>query len=154
MGVALALAVYGPYLSNRYVARALKTFATRPSSAYADLSRAASLNPWSTQPAISEGTVAEQLRNTARARAAFERALRVEKDWYPMLQLALLDAKGGHFPAALDELQRAAKLDADDPVIVQARDLIDHRQRIDPVQFNQLFFQGANTSLFKPQNLK
>lgn len=149
-----AYGMYGPYIADRYVNRALKTYGQRPSGAYHDLSRATSLDPLSADPAITEGAAAEGLGDSTRARAAFVRALGKEQDWYSWLQLALLDAGSGHYTLALSELDRAAKLDVDDPLIGQARTLIKRHQPIDPVKFNQLLTQGANASLFKKQNIR
>jgi hypothetical protein len=154
VGLALALALYGPYLSGRYVQRALKTFNARPSGAYGDLSRATTLNPLSVDPPIAEGTVAEGLSNATRARAAFVRALGMEQNWYSWLQLGLLDGEAGRFSVALDEVNKAGKLDVGDPLIAEARDLMVNHRQIDPLQFNRLMEQGPNTSLFQPQNIK
>jgi len=92
--------------------------------------------------------------NATRARAAFVRALGVQQNWYSWLQLALLDGEAGRFSLALGELKTAAKLDVDDPLISQARDLMVHHKQVDPLQFNRLMQQGSNASLFKPQNIK
>jgi O-Antigen ligase len=146
--------MYGPYIADRYVKRALKTYGERPSGAYHDLSRATSLDPLSADPAITEGTAAEGLGDSTRARAAFVHALSKEQDWYSWLQLALLDSGSGHYALALGELDRAAKLDVDDPLVDEARTLIKRHQAIDPVKFNQLMQQGPNTSLFKTENIK
>lgn len=151
---AAAYGMYGPYIADRYVKRALKTYGQRPSGAYHDLSQATSLDPLSADPAITEGTVAEGLGDSTRARAAFVRALGKEQDWYSWLQLALLDSGSGHYALALSELDRAAKLDVDDPLIAEARTLINRHQPVDPVKFNQLMQQGPNASLFKTQNIR
>jgi hypothetical protein len=154
LAVGLAFALYGPYLSGRYVQRALKTYTKRPSGAYNDLSKGASLNPLSVDPPIGEGTVAEGLSNATRARAAFVRALRVQPNWYSWLQLALLDGQAGRFTVALTEVNKAGRLDVDDPLIGEARALMVQHKQIDPLQFNQLMEQGPNTSLFRAQNIK
>jgi hypothetical protein len=157
LAVVVAAAAYGmsgPYIADRYVTRALKTYGQRPSGAYHDLSRATSLDPLSADPAITEGSAAEGLGDSTRARAAFVRALGKEQDWYSWLQLALLDSGSGHYALARSELDRAAKLDVDDPLIAEARTLIMRHQPIDPVKFNQLMQQGPNASLFKTQNIK
>jgi Flp pilus assembly protein TadD len=148
------LALAAPYLSQQYVSTALRTYKVRPASAYADLSRASDLNPWSTAPLLTEGQIAEQLGNPARARAAFERALGIEDDWYAWVEIAVIDAQAGRFERAANELSKAAKLDVDDPVIAQAQTMIARRRRIDPVHFNLLFTQGTNASLFAPENIK
>jgi hypothetical protein len=154
LGVGLGLAMYGPYLSNRYVTRALATYRAQPSRAYSDLSRAESLDPLSPDPLIAEGTVAEGLTNASRAHHAFARALSVEQTWYSWFELALLDDDAGRFTVALNELHRAATLDARDPLIDQASGLVAQHRLLDPVTFNALMQQGANTSLFRTQNIR
>jgi hypothetical protein len=108
----------------------------------------------SVDPPIGEGTVAEGLSNATRARAAFVRALRVQPNWYSWLQLALLDGQAGRFTVALTEVNKAGRLDVDDPLIGEARALMVQHKQIDPLQFNQLMEQGPNTSLFRAQNIK
>jgi O-Antigen ligase len=154
VAAAAAWGMFGPYIADRYVQRALKTYGQRPSGAYHDLSEATSLFPLSADPAITEGTAAEGLGDSTRARAAFVRALGKEDDWYSWLQLALIDSNSGHYALALSEVDQAAKLDVDDPLISEARTLIVRHQAIDPVKFNQLTQQGPNASLFKTQNIK
>jgi Flp pilus assembly protein TadD len=108
----------------------------------------------SSDPITSEGAIAVELGDAARARAAFRHALEIQNDWYPRLEIALLDAEEGSFAVALQELDKAAKLDVDDPLIAQARTMMEHRQRIDPVEFNQGLDQGPQASFFAPQNIK
>ncbi|HEY5262211.1 MAG TPA: O-antigen ligase family protein [Solirubrobacteraceae bacterium] len=155
VGVALVLLALGaPYLSQQYVDRAIQTYKVQPAAAYADLSHASSLNPWSTTPLFTEGQIVEGSGDSSRARSAFERSLGIEDDWYAWLEIAVIDAYRGRFGLAASELSNAAKLDVDDPIISQARTMIQRRQRIDPVHFNLLFTQGVNAPLFSPQNIK
>lgn len=151
---AAVVALLFPYLETRYVERALATYRARPAGAYSDLRRAAGLNPLSVDPVTSEGTVALELGNFPRAGAAFERSIRQEDDWYPRLELALIDAHAGQFQSARRELSAAAKLDVDDPVIGEAREQVGDRKRMDPAHFNRILFQGAQTTLFAPQGIK
>jgi Flp pilus assembly protein TadD len=155
VGVALIVVVLGaPYLSQEYVNTALRTYKARPSVAYADLSRAARLDPWSAGPWLEEGQIAERLGDPSRARSAFEHVLRIEDNWYAWTELTLLDAQAGRFKRAASDLGRAAKLDVDDAVLTQARTMIRRHRRIDPVRFNALFTQGVNAFLFQSENIK
>ena len=151
-GVMVALSA--PYLETRYVERAFATFRSRPSGAYHDLSRAASLNPFSAEPLISEGTIALSLDDSSRARSAFERAIRRQPSWYAYLELALLDAQAGQFNAALTQVSHAASLDRDDPVLTEARSEILRHKQIDPVSFNLNLLQGAEATVFHQQRIK
>lgn len=152
---AVYVSLSAAYLSTRYNERAQATFRANPQRAWADLHRAEKLNPLEPDPLLTEGTIALNLGNTARARSAFSQALAREDDWYPRLELALLDAEGRQFAAAAAELRAAARLDADDPVIAQAAAKVRQRQPIDPVSFNQLLFTaGAQSAIFRPENIK
>ena len=96
------------------------------------MDRAAALNPLSIEPRIAEGTIAISRGDDERARAAFTRALKVEENWYPHFELALLDASAGRFAPARREIARAAALDASDPVVTEAREAILKGKRISP----------------------
>lgn len=150
----ITLLLTGPYLSTLYVNRALSIYPYQPAAADRALSRASTFNPLSTEPLIARGTIDEELHEPGAARAAFANAVRKQLDWYPLLQLALLDAQAGRFPAARAELARAARLDAQDPLMPQARAMLARRQRIDPLSFNQLIDQGPQASFFGPQTIK
>jgi hypothetical protein len=152
--MALCLALAGPYLATQYTTRAFATFITRPQAAFEDLRRAEALDPLSVDPIISEGTIALYLGEPGRARAAFQRAISLEDDWYPRLELALLDAQAGRFSAASNQLNAAARLDVDDPVIAQATNVVGHRERVDPERFNQILLQGAEADVFGQSNIK
>lgn len=147
------IALVPAYLETRYVERAVSTFHSRPASAYADLRRATELNPLSADPFTTKGTISVVLGNYALARTAFEQAIGKEDDWYPRLELAVIDAHEGRFQAASSELNAAAKLDADDPVLSDARDEVRERKRIQPAQFDQQLTGGAEAELFAPQGI-
>ena len=119
--VAVLLALTSSYVSLRLVDRAFATFRSNPQQAYSDLSKAQSINPIDVTPITSEGTIALYQGDTARASRAFERALRRQDDWYPRVELALIDAQDGHFDAAVTQMDAATRLDVDDPIVDQAR---------------------------------
>lgn len=147
---ALSIALGAPYVSTRYETRALASYRSHPSTAYRDLSRAASLNPFSPDPYISEGTIALNLDDSSRARIAFERALLRVDQWYPHLELALIDAQAGQFAAAKRQLAQAQALDVVDPTLAAAKLLIDRRRRVDPVAFNTTQLEGAASDVLHP----
>jgi hypothetical protein len=148
------LALGAPYLAILDTNRALSNYTVNPAAAYRGLSRAASLNPLSADPLIDEGAVAIDVGNPVQARSAFVRALGREDDWYPHLELALLDAQAGQFAPAMTEISRAAVLDAHDPAIAQARALIARHVRTNPAKFNQTLMQGAAAAIFRKENVK
>jgi O-Antigen ligase len=146
-GVVLALALGTSYLSVRLVDRAFAIARTSPAQAYDDLSVARSLAPLSVNPITSEGTLALYLGDTARSERAFQRSVSREDDWYPRLELALIDAAAGRFAAAQRELAVVTRLDANDPLVQEARQLVAERRRIDPISFNrQVLQEGASTA--------
>jgi hypothetical protein len=145
--VAVLLALSSSYVSLRLVDRAFATFRSNPQGAYRDLSRAHSLNPLDVNPITSEGTIALYLGDTGRASRAFARALRREDDWYPRVELALIDAQAGRFDAALTQMDAAIRLDVDDPVVDQARADIAAHRRLNPFTINsQILNEGNVTS--------
>jgi hypothetical protein len=151
MAVALVALVL-PYLSDRFVERALSGWRTDPAGAFRDLDRAAALNPLSSVPRMTEGTIAVSLRQPARARRAFRRALDVERTWYPYMELALLDAQEGRFRAARSEISRASRLSPRDPFIAKARRLVLARATVDPHSFNRKMEKQIRASFAPSQN--
>ncbi len=150
----LGVALGGPYLSARNVARARAVYATHPGQAYADLRRASDLNPLSSDGMLTEGSIAIALEEDDRAMGAFHQAIGREDGWYPRLQLAVLLAQAGRFGPALSEVRRAAGFDRDDPLIGQATAAILHHERIDPIAFTGLFEQGAQADLFQRRAIR
>jgi hypothetical protein len=150
----IALAAIPPYLEVRYTDQALTVYSHQPATAYHDLELAAGANPLSANPLETEGTLAIRQRDWTLARSAFVRADQREELWFAHLELALLDARAGQFTQASSELDRAAALDADDPVIARARQLVGERQRIDPPRFDQLLLQGPERAIYGRQQIR
>lgn len=146
VAVAVLVALATSYLSLRLVDRAFASFRAAPGQAYRDLSRAGSLNPLSANPITSEGTIALYVGDMQRSLRAFERSVRQEDAWYPRLELALIDAHTGRFKPALRQIDAAIRLDADDPLMEQARQTIIGHHRIDPYSFNRQVLQEGNVT--------
>lgn len=121
-----------PYLSLRHVDSALDRAGSDPAGADRDLDRAASLNPLSQAPHLTRAQLALRQRRYAEAERAFERALDVERAWYPHFQLALLGARAGRFAEAGREIRSARELNPPDPLLADIAELIARRVRIDP----------------------
>ena len=139
---AVVVSLGAPYLSERYVERARTEWTAAQTAAFDDLDRAARWNPVSPAPAINQGALALQLGQYKRAARCFRRALAREENWVPYLELALIEAHNGRFPAARQLLDRAAALDREDPVISEARTKISHKVRVDPGAVNAVARQG------------
>jgi hypothetical protein len=117
LGVALAL----PWLAERDVVAAAKAWPRDTGAAYAQLHRAAGLDPLSDRAYLVEGSIAARLGDFGRARAAFVHALqRVPRGSYAHLQLGAMSAQRHHRGAALVQLRRAHALAPRDPVIAAA----------------------------------
>ena len=144
---AVIVSLGAPYLSVRYLDRARNSWTAAPAAAIADLNRAARWNPVSPAAAINQGALALQLGEYKRATRSFNRALERETNWVPYLELALIQAHSGHFGPAGRLLDRAAALDANDPVIADARAKISHHVRLDPGAVNAVARQSP---LFTP----
>ncbi|HEX2359772.1 MAG TPA: O-antigen ligase family protein [Solirubrobacterales bacterium] len=80
--IALAVALVPFWLSDRYTNEALETWRADLSGAYADLGRAADLNPVSDRPLVAEAVIAEQAGDPQRALAALADAqARQPEEW-------------------------------------------------------------------------
>lgn len=154
VAAALCLALGAPYLALLFTDRALSIYPKQPTAAYRDLTRAAALDPLSADALTDEGAIAVDLGDASRARSSFVGALRREDDWYPHLELALLDAQAGRFRPALVQLSNAAALDADDPAITGARALIDAHKRESPAEFNPVLRGGEEAEVFATKSIK
>jgi hypothetical protein len=110
-----------PGLAALEVERAVRAWPEDPNGAFSRLERARRLNPLSERPDVVAGTLAQRARQPARARTAFERALRRHPDeWYAHLQLAVLDAADRRRGPALAHLARARSLNPLEPTLGDA----------------------------------
>jgi len=135
--VALAASLAVPWTAVRHRDRALAAWRTDPARAFADLDRAARANPLSSQAYLSKGAIAVRLGRSDTARSAFREAIRVEEDWLPHFELAILDAQSRRFASARREIRRAGELSANDPFVARAAAQIADRERIDPIAVNR-----------------
>lgn len=136
-----------PWLSRRYEERAVATWRTQPTVAFADLRRAADLNPLGTQAPIAEGLIAIQLGDAGRARRAFATALERERAWLPHLELALLDAERGDRRGASAQLDQAHALSPLEPVLGAARELLAKPGRPAAAAATRQLFEQVSTPL-------
>ena len=109
VGIAL-IALVPAYLSTRYVEQAEGEWPRDAGAAYADLDRAAYLNPLSSQPELSRGAIAVARGEYRRAKAAFQESIEREDNWYPHFELATIAAGEGHRQAALAQIGAARRL--------------------------------------------
>ena len=113
-----ALAAIPLFLAARLTDHATATWTTRPAAALADLELARRLNPLAASIPLNEGVIAVELRAPRRARRAF--TIAAERDpsaWYPLLALALLEARDGRRAAALELLRQAGARNPGEPTL-------------------------------------
>jgi O-Antigen ligase len=86
------------------------------------LDTAATLNPWSEQPALARARIAATAGRPAQERQALLEALRRNPaDWYPYLVLGIIAGREHHDALARTELARARRLSPQDLVVLWAQ---------------------------------
>jgi tetratricopeptide (TPR) repeat protein len=110
-----------PALAAREIERAVRRFEADPAAALQGLERARRLNPLSDRADIIAGALALETGDRRRARRSFRRALaRDRRNWYPEVQLGVLDLSEGRRHAALAHLGRARRMNPLEPAIAGA----------------------------------
>ena len=91
-------------------------------SSYSLLDTAATLNPWSEQPALARATLAARAGRPGQEQRALRGALRRDPyDWYAYLILGIIAGREHHTAVARTELARARKLSPEDLVVSWAQ---------------------------------
>lgn len=121
IGIALALlagmSLALPWLAERRVQKASRTWTADPARAYDRLSTAAKLNPLNDRARLVEGSIALRLEDLTRARGAFSRALdRDARGAYATLELAAIESNQGHRRRAAELLRRSLDLSPRDTI--------------------------------------
>jgi tetratricopeptide (TPR) repeat protein len=142
----LAAASVGlPWLAARDIDAAVHEWRTDTSTAYQHLDRARTLNPFTDEADVYAGVVAGELGDTARQRAAFRRAVeRNPGNWYPYLELAVLDARGGRPEAGLRRLALARRLNPIEPVLTVVQEWLKEGRIPTRHDLDQLLLSRAN----------
>jgi tetratricopeptide (TPR) repeat protein len=131
-GLAAASVSYAlPWLAARDVDAAVAGWRNDSTFALDRLERARRLNVLSSESDVVAGVLARRLGDRERAGAAFRRALdRAPSDWYPRVELAVLELKAGRRAAALVHLEHARRLNPREP---STRALLGLARRNEPV---------------------
>lgn len=133
-----------PWLAAVEARRASAVWRESPHAAYERLGRARSLNPLTDRPDQVEGVIAGRMGDWERMRAAFVRSLeRNPWSWYAHFELALADAQLGERGAALRELDLAAELNPDEPMVEIVRRMIRDGERVRPSEIDAFFLKRA-----------
>jgi hypothetical protein len=121
-----ALAVGLPYLAERDTNAALASWRSDPAAAFAQLDRAADLDPLSSRPDALAGTIALELRRPRAARGRFTAGIaRDPGNWFLYFGRALAASQLGAKTPARRDFERAFRLDPREPLVVVARERID-----------------------------
>jgi hypothetical protein len=138
LGLAAAVALAGPWLSQLEVQRAANVWTRAPQAAYARLTDAAGLNPLSDEPYVVAGSIALRYGELDRADHDFSLALaRTPGDAYATLERGAIASARGEHAAALELLERAVRLDPREPLTSQALALVRRGGRVDIEELNR-----------------
>lgn len=148
----LGLIALGPaYLSVRYVERAEKIWPADPNAAYADLDRAAWLDPLSAQAELTRGQIAVARREYNRARESFGAAISREDSWYPHYQLATIASAEKRRREALAQLRAAYRLDSADDLMHFSLERLRRGESLDPTIARELIARESARRFFHLQ---
>jgi tetratricopeptide (TPR) repeat protein len=137
-GLAAAISLGAPWLSQLQVQSAARVWSTAPAEAYGRLDRAASLNPLSDTAYLVAGSIAVRLGELARADHEFSLALeRTPGDPYATLERGAIASTQGNRRRALGLLTAAARLNPRDPLTRQALLLVREGRRVSVEALNR-----------------
>lgn len=143
-GLALALSLVTPWLSQLQVQSAARIFARSPRAAYARLEEAARLNPLSDLADTVAGSIALRYGDLPRADREFARALeRSPGDSYATLERGAIASFAGERARALVLLARAAHLNPRDPLTREALAIARAGRRLSVARLNRSILVGA-----------
>ena len=143
--VAAVVTLVPPWLAAKDVDIALKSWRSTPEAAFDRLDRARALNPLTDEPDVLAAVISAQRGETGRQREFLLRALeRNPHNWYPALELGLLEARRGHRDVALGWLSRAAQLNPRDLTIQFARERVLAGDPPTQQEIDDLFLRSAD----------
>jgi len=142
--VLAALSLTTPWLSQLEVQSAARVWTKAPQSAYARLRTAASLNPLSDEAYLVAGSIALRFDDLARADHEFALALgRTPGDAYATLERGAIASSENDRAAALELLERAARLNPRDPLTRRALRLAREGKRVNVEELNRSILLNA-----------
>jgi tetratricopeptide (TPR) repeat protein len=143
-----AVSLAAPWLADRYVDQAGRSWRSDPEGAFSALDRAASLNPLSPNPDLTAGTIAVSLGRLPEAERHFSAALeRDDKDGYTNLQLGALASEQGRRREALRRIRRAVVLNPRYDVSRNALRDLEKGRRITAADINRQIVRATRTRI-------
>ena len=137
LAVVAIVVMVPPYLAVRLVERGDDLRSSDPRGALESYDRASDFNPLAVEPYRSSGFVGLNLRDAAVARRGFQHALDLREDWVSRFELGLLDSQAGRRAPALAQLERAARLNRNDPIVTESLAAVEKGERLDPLDINR-----------------
>jgi tetratricopeptide (TPR) repeat protein len=138
LALAATVSFAAPWLAERSVQKAARTWPDNPTVAFDRLDSAARLNPLSDRPPLIEGSIALRVNDIARARQAFQKALdRNERGAYAALELGAIASMDGRRTDAESLLRRASLLSPRDVIARGALRRVQAGKRVDVDELNR-----------------
>jgi hypothetical protein len=133
------------WLAARQVEVALRS-APGTNAVFAGLDRARALNPFTAEPDVLGAVVASQRGDIPRQRSLLQRALdRNPYDWFPYVELGLIEARAGNQKAALASLARARALNPRDLTIHFAVERVRAGRPPSAAEMERMYVESAAT---------
>ena len=146
LGLAVLVSFVPPWLAARDIDQAAATWRDDPQAAFDRLDRARRLNPLAERPDLIAGAIASRLGDLEQMRASFTRALeRNPRNWYALLELAVVESNEGRFSEAARRLEQASALNPGEPALALARERLEARQPIPPDFLRRLFLDRVES---------
>lgn len=146
LGASALITLVPPWLSARQIETALEPSRIGSGAAYAHLDRARSLNPITDEPDVLAAVIAAGQGDTGRQRRFLVRALeRNPYNWYPYLELGLIDAKRNGRAAGVVWLEKARALNPQEATIRFAIDRVRAGRLPTRAEMDELFVRSAET---------
>jgi O-Antigen ligase len=141
-GVALLAAAASlalPWIASRDIDRAAKGWQADPAAAFRQLDRAADLNPLSSDPQTTAGTIALYQGDLGHADRAFRAALKRDaRDDYATLEIGAIAGARGDWATATRYLQRAHQLYPHDQLAIDALARVRAHKRVNLKELNDV----------------
>ena len=137
------LTLVPPWLSARQVEFALQSV-SGSDEVFDDLDRARALNPFTSEPDVLGAVIASQRGDVVRQRSLLSQAIgRNPYDWFPYVEIGLLDARQGNRKAGLAFLEHALTLNPRDASIQFATERVRAGRPPSPAEMKKLYLASA-----------